>query len=108
MEKKNLDWANLGFGYMTTDYRYVANYKNGAWDKGGLTDDPTVTLNECAGIFHYCQEIFEGLKALYNRGWTYRNVPPGLKCSPYDGQRKASGDASVPGRAFPGSSRRSG
>ena len=38
MEKKNLDWANLGFGYMTTDYRYVANYKNGAWDKGGLTD----------------------------------------------------------------------
>mgnify|MGYP003605328774 FL=1 len=54
MEKKNLDWANLGFGYMTTDYRYVANYKNGAWDKGGLTDDPTVTLNECAGIFHYC------------------------------------------------------
>ena len=63
MEKKNLDWANLGFGYMTTDYRYVANYKNGVWDKGGLTDDPTVTLNECAGIFHYCQEIFEGLKA---------------------------------------------
>ena len=63
MEKKNLDWANLGFGYMTTDYRYVANYKDGAWDKGGLTDDPTVTLNECAGIFHYCQEIFEGLKA---------------------------------------------
>ena len=54
MEKKNLDWANLGFGYMTTDYRYVANYKNGVWDKGGLTDDPTVTLNECAGIFHYC------------------------------------------------------
>lgn len=37
--------------------------QNGAWDKGGLTDDPTVTLNECAGIFHYCQEIFEGLKA---------------------------------------------
>ena len=63
MAAKNIDWANLGFGYMTTDYRYVANYKNGAWDKGGLTDDPTVTLNECAGIFHYCQEIFEGLKA---------------------------------------------
>lgn len=29
MEKKNLDWANLGFGYMTTDYRYVSNYKDG-------------------------------------------------------------------------------
>ena len=47
MEKKNLDWANLGFGYMTTDYRYVANYKNGVWDKGGLTDDPTVTERMC-------------------------------------------------------------
>ena len=32
MEKKNLDWANLGFGYMKTDYRFVANFKGGAWD----------------------------------------------------------------------------
>lgn len=63
MEKKNLDWGNLGFGYITTDYRYVANYKDGAWEEGGLTADPNLTLSECAGIFHYCQEIFEGLKA---------------------------------------------
>lgn len=63
MEKKNLDWGNLGFAYMPTDYRYVANYKDGAWEEGGLTTDPTLTLSECAGIFHYCQEIFEGLKA---------------------------------------------
>ena len=48
MEKKNLDWGNLGFGYMTTDYRYVANYKDGKWDDGALVTDPTVTLNECA------------------------------------------------------------
>ena len=32
MEKKNIDWANIGFGYMPTDYRFVANYKDGAWD----------------------------------------------------------------------------
>lgn len=63
MEKKNLDWANLGFGYWKTDARYVSHYKNGAWDSGTLTDDATVTLNECAGILQYCQEIFEGLKA---------------------------------------------
>ena len=31
MEKKNLDWPNLGFGYMVADYRYVANYKDGKW-----------------------------------------------------------------------------
>ena len=63
MEKKNIDWANLGFGYMVTDKRYVSNYKNGAWDEGTLTDDAQVVLNECAGILQYCQEVFEGLKA---------------------------------------------
>ena len=63
MEKKNIDWANLGFGYMVTDNRYVSNYRNGAWDEGVLTDDAQVVLNECAGILQYCQEVFEGLKA---------------------------------------------
>lgn len=62
MEKKDLDWANLGFGYQPCDYSYVCNYRNGAWEEGGLTSDHTVTLSECAGILHYCQEIFEGLK----------------------------------------------
>ena len=32
MEKKNLDWANIGFEYVQTDKRYVANYKDGKWD----------------------------------------------------------------------------
>lgn len=63
MEKKNLDWGNLGFAYMPTDYRYVANYKDGKWEAGALSADPTVTINECAGILQYCQEVFEGLKA---------------------------------------------
>lgn len=63
MEKKNLDWANIGFGYHQTDKRYVANYKNGAWDDGVLTSDATIVLNECAGVLQYAQTIFEGLKA---------------------------------------------
>ena len=63
MEKKNLDWANIGFAYMPTDMRYVSNYKDGAWDEGTLTADSNVTINECAGILQYCQECFEGLKA---------------------------------------------
>ena len=63
MEKQNLDWGNLTFSYMKTDYSYVSNYKDGAWDEGGLTPDHTVTLSECAGLLHYCQEVFEGLKA---------------------------------------------
>ena len=41
MEKKNIDWANIGFGYMPTDYRFVANYKDGAWDEGELQQMPT-------------------------------------------------------------------
>lgn len=63
MEKKNIDWSNLGFGYIQTEYRYVSNYKDGAWDEGGITTDATITLNECAGVFQYAQTVFEGLKA---------------------------------------------
>ena len=63
MEKKNLDWGNLTFAYQPTDYSYVCNFKDGEWGEGFLTEDHTLTLSECAGIFHYCQEVFEGLKA---------------------------------------------
>lgn len=63
MEKKDLDWGNIGFNYRITDYRYVSNYKDGKWDEGTLTTDATVVINECAGILQYCQEVFEGLKA---------------------------------------------
>ena len=63
VEKKDIDWGSLGFAYQPTDYSYVCNYHDGAWEEGGLTTDHTLTLSECAGIFHYCQEVFEGLKA---------------------------------------------
>lgn len=63
MEKKNIDWSNIGFGYQVTDKRYVSNYKNGAWDDGVLTDEATITLSECAGVLQYAQTCFEGLKA---------------------------------------------
>ena len=45
MEKKNLDWSNLGFEYIQTDKRYVSNYKDGKWDDGSLTSDANVVLN---------------------------------------------------------------
>lgn len=63
MDKKSIDFANLGFGYIKTDYRYVSAYTNGAWDEGRLTTDDKVVVSECAGILQYCQECFEGLKA---------------------------------------------
>jgi branched-chain amino acid aminotransferase len=63
MEKKNIDWGNIGFSYMPTDARFVANYKDGAWDEGKLTEDATITITECAGVLQYAQTCFEGLKA---------------------------------------------
>lgn len=63
MEKKNIDWESLGFGYVKTDYRYVSNYKDGAWDEGKMITDETLTIHECAGVLQYAQTVFEGLKA---------------------------------------------
>ena len=63
MEKKNIDWGSLGFNYVDTDKRFVANYKNGAWDEGALIDDPMITMSECACVLQYAQTCFEGMKA---------------------------------------------
>ncbi len=63
MEKKNLDWSNLGFGYMPTDYRYLSCFKGGKWDDGALITDSNIVMSECAGVLQYSQSCFEGLKA---------------------------------------------
>ena len=94
MEKKNIDWANLGFGYRVTDVRYVSNYRNDAWDEGVLTEDATIQLNECAGILQYCQEIFEGLKAYTTEDGRIVTFRP--ECRTYGRQCKTSGNAPFP------------
>ncbi|MEJ8744352.1 branched-chain amino acid aminotransferase [Ruminococcus sp.] len=63
MDKKNIDWENLGFGYVQTEKRYVSNFKDGKWDDGVLTEDANIVLNECAGVLQYAQTVFEGMKA---------------------------------------------
>ena len=63
MERKNIDWGSLGFGYVQTDWRYVSNFKQGQWDEGGLTADANITMSECACVLQYAQTCFEGLKA---------------------------------------------
>ena len=63
MAVKNLDWENIGFTYIKTDYRFVSDYKDGKWDEGRIITDANLTLSEDAGVLHYAQEIFEGLKA---------------------------------------------
>ena len=59
----DLEWEKLGFAYHPTDYRFVANYRGGAWDEGTLSSDPNVVLSECACVLQYAQSCFEGLKA---------------------------------------------
>lgn len=63
MEKKNIDWSNLGFGYIKTDYRYVSRFADGTWSDGALIDDEKIVLDESACVLQYAQTVFEGLKA---------------------------------------------
>lgn len=63
MEKQNIDWSNLGFGYVKTDKRFVSTFKDGAWDAGSLIEDDMITMSECACVLQYAQTIFEGMKA---------------------------------------------
>ena len=57
MEKQNIDWANIGFGYMPTGERFVANYKDGKWDEGAMTTDATVTMSEMCRCFAVCSNL---------------------------------------------------
>ncbi len=83
---KDIDWANLGFGYMKTDYRYVSNYKDGKWDEGCLTTDENIVMNECACVLQYAQTCFEGMKA-------YRTVDGNVVCFRPDLNAKRMADS---------------
>ena len=62
-KKVNLDWNNLGFSYIKTDYRYISYYKDGQWDNGALVEDNVLHISEASTALHYGQQAFEGLKA---------------------------------------------
>lgn len=59
----NIDWSNLGFSYIKTDYRYISVWKDGKWDEGKLTEDNMLSISEASTALHYGQQCFEGLKA---------------------------------------------
>lgn len=63
MSKNNLDWNNLGFSYIKTDFRYISTFKNGKWHEGILSTENTLTISEGSPCLHYGQQCFEGLKA---------------------------------------------
>ncbi|MEE1442655.1 MAG: branched-chain amino acid aminotransferase [Blautia sp.] len=81
MEKKNIDWSNLGFGYVKTDYRFVSDFKDGKWNEGRLTKDDKVVISECAGVLQYAQTVFEGMKAYTTQDGRIVTFRPDLNAS---------------------------
>ena len=60
---KEIDWSNLSFGFMPTDYNVRCNFHNGKWGEIEVTSEQTINLSMAATCLHYGQEAFEGLKA---------------------------------------------
>lgn len=60
---KEIDWSNLSFGYMKTDYNVRIYHRNGEWGKLEICSEETIPLHMAATCLHYGQEAFEGLKA---------------------------------------------
>ena len=58
-----IDWSNLSFGYMPTDYNVRCNYHNGKWGEIEVHSEETIPMSMAATCLHYGQEAFEGLKA---------------------------------------------
>lgn len=81
MGKKNIDWSNIPFGYIKTDKRFVAEFKNGEWSKGKLSKDGKVCISECAGVLQYAQTCFEGLKAYTTKDGKIVTFRPDLNAS---------------------------
>ncbi len=63
MDRPDLDWKSLPFGYVKTDFNLRFTWRDGAWDEGVLTADESIPIHIAATCLHYGQECFEGLKA---------------------------------------------
>lgn len=60
---ENIDWANLKFGYMPTDYNVRCYYRNGKWGEIEVSSSDIINIHMAATALHYGQEAFEGMKA---------------------------------------------
>ncbi|MCM1450316.1 MAG: branched-chain amino acid aminotransferase [Clostridiales bacterium] len=60
---EELDWANLAFGYIPTDYNVRCTFKDGKWGEIEVSTSQTIELHMASSSLHYGQEIFEGMKA---------------------------------------------
>lgn len=58
-----IDWKNLVFGYVPTDYNVRCSYSDGKWGELRVHSEATMNIHISAAVLHYAQECFEGLKA---------------------------------------------
>lgn len=59
----NIDWPNLSFSYLDTDYNVRCYYRNGEWGELEVSSSNQINIHMAATALHYGQEAFEGLKA---------------------------------------------
>ena len=71
-----LDWANIGFGYIRTDYNVRCYYRNGKWGEIEVHSDENISMHMAATCLHYGQESFEGLKAYRGKDGKVRLFRP--------------------------------
>lgn len=63
MKETEIDWKNLSFGYLPTDYNVRCTFKDGKWGPIEVSDSEYIPIHISASCLHYGQESFEGLKA---------------------------------------------
>lgn len=79
-EKVNLNWNDLKFSYIKTDYRYISLFKNNSWEEGKLVESNELQINEGSTILHYGQGAFEGLKAFTQKNSNIGIFRPQMNC----------------------------
>jgi branched-chain amino acid aminotransferase len=63
-KQKPAKGEKLGFGHIFTDHMFVMNYTEGkGWHDPRIEPFHNLSLSPAAMVFHYGQEMFEGLKA---------------------------------------------
>jgi branched-chain amino acid aminotransferase len=72
MQKVNLNWSELGFGYIKTACHLEYYFKNGSWDSGKVVNDDNITIGIASTSLHYGQQCFEGLKAFTHKDGSIR------------------------------------
>ena len=85
MEKKNIDWSNLSFGYIQTENRFVSNYRKGAWDAGIITSDATVRYQRMRRSPSLCANVLRGPESLYDRRRSHRYLSARPERRTHDG-----------------------